>query len=432
MAYPSEHSPVFARFIAQLSPFQTTANHQYTCHQVPDSEWINAGLQRVIGDHRSGCAFVQDRAMRDELQLTKSHYFESFKSTRRHDHLASLSQQFVHHHAQLALKENDLFGSDPGLKKALEKLHLYAGDGHFHAASSHDKRDDKNTKNAIGHLYALNLRNQFLSHLALGSDGTKKKPHDMGVLKKLDIQTLRQGATKGQKVLYIWDRAGIDFAQWHQWKNQHAIYFLSRVKENMNLEHPLAQDFNQDDPINAGVIADELVSNSSGTMIRRVRYRIPETGEVMEFLTNLGNTISPGIIAQLYFMRWRIEKSFDEVKNKLYEIKAWAKSLNAKKMQAAFIVLTYNLSQLLNREIEGNTPDDEPQDKANGKKKAKRLDELEKKVKARGHRLPKLRKIYRESSQLSVKFYRWLRKHLHDPAPWALAQSRLATLYANF
>ena len=30
--------------------------------------------------------------------------------------------------------------------------------------------------------------------------------------------------------------------------------------------------------------------------------------EVMEFLTNLGNTISPGIIAQLYFMRWRIEK----------------------------------------------------------------------------------------------------------------------------
>ena len=57
------------------------------------------------------------------------------------------------------------------------------------------------------------------------------------------------------------------------------------------------------------------------------------------------------------------------MKNKLYEIKAWAKSLNAKKMQAAFIVLTYNLSQLLNREIEGNTPDDEPQDKANGKKK---------------------------------------------------------------
>lgn len=432
MAHLPILSSVFSRFIAPLIPFQLSAKRQYTCHQVPDSEWINAGLERVIGDHRSGCAFIQDRVLRDSLQLSKNHYFESFKSKRRHDHLASLSQQFVYHHAQLALKENDLFGSDPGLKKALGKFHLYAGDGHFHAASSHDKRDDKNIKNAIGHLYALNLRNQFLSHLALGSDGTKKKPHDMGVLKKLDIQTLRQGAEKGQKVLYIWDRAGIDFAQWHQWKNQHAIYFLSRVKENMKLEHPLALDFDRKDPINAGVIADEMVSNSSGTMIRRVRYRIPETGEVMEFLTNLGSNISPGIIAQLYFMRWRIEKSFDEVKNKLYETKAWAKSLNAKKMQAAFIVLAYNLSQLLNREIEGNTPDGKPQDKANEKKKAKRQGELEKKVKARGDSLPQLRKTYRESSQLSVKFYRWLRKHLHDPAPWALAQSRLATLYANF
>jgi len=53
-----------------------------------------------------------------------------------------------------------------------------------------------------GHLYALNLRNQFLSHLSLSSDGTKKKPHDMGVLKKLDVMQLRQGAANGTKVLY--------------------------------------------------------------------------------------------------------------------------------------------------------------------------------------------------------------------------------------
>ncbi len=425
-------SSVFARFVAPLLPFLDSAQRKYTCHQVPDSEWINAGLQRVIGDHRSGCAFIQDRVLRDELDLTKSHYFESLKSTRRHEHLTSISQQFFHNHAQLALKENNLFGADPALKKALENFHLYAGDGHFHAASSHDKSDNQDLKNAVGHLYSLNLRNQFLSHLALSSDGTKKKPHDMGVLKKLDIQTLRQGAKKGQKVLYIWDRAGIDFRQWYDWKHQHGIYFISRVKKNMKLEHPLPQDFSKDDPINAGIIADELVSNSCGTMIRRVCYRIPETGEVMEFLTNLGKNISPGIIAQLYFMRWRIEKSFDEIKNKLYEIKAWAASLNAKKMQATFIVLGYNLAQLLNREIEVQLPEGEPQNKGNEKKKAKRMKALEKKLEARGDVLPKLREIYQEASQLSVIFYRWLRKHLHDPASWATAQSRLTTLYTNF
>jgi len=95
-------------------------------------------------------------------------------NTRRHDHLASISRQFVHHHGQLAMKENGLFGSDSKLKKALGKFHIYAGDGHFHAASLRDKRDIKNIKNEIGHLNTLNLRNQFLSHLGLGSDGTKK------------------------------------------------------------------------------------------------------------------------------------------------------------------------------------------------------------------------------------------------------------------
>jgi len=339
--------PVFDRFISPLRAFMESAKRKYKCHAVSDLQWIEMGIERVLGDHRSGCAFVQDRVMRDLLNLKKSNYFESCKSDRRLAHLGSITEEFIAAHARTALKKNDLFGQDDALNKPLEKLHIYAGDGHFHSASSHDKRDAKKTKHAIGHLYALNLRNQFLSHLALGSDGTKKKPHDMGVLKKLDIVTLRQGAAKGQKVLYIWDRAGIDFAQWYRWKNTSGIYFLSRVKENMVLEHPLPNSYDKSDPVNEGILGDDMVSHSGGTMIRRVRFIIPETGEVMEFLTNLGTNISPGMVAQLYFMRWRIEKSFDELKNKLYETKAWAMSTTAKKTQAAFIVLTYNLSQLL-------------------------------------------------------------------------------------
>ncbi|MEJ6579138.1 MAG: hypothetical protein QNL68_04995, partial [Akkermansiaceae bacterium] len=46
-----------------------------------------------------------------------------------------------------------------------------------------------------------------------------------------------------------------------------------------------------------------------------------------------------GVVAQLSFLRWRIEKSFDEIKNKLHETKAWAMSFDAKRMQAAFIAL---------------------------------------------------------------------------------------------
>ena len=50
----------------------------------------------------------------------------------------------------------------------------------------------------------------------------------MHVLKRLNNRTLRQGAAKGRKVLYVWDRAGIDFRQWRRWKQASGIYFLSR------------------------------------------------------------------------------------------------------------------------------------------------------------------------------------------------------------
>ena len=99
MPYTSGISPVFAQFISPLAAFLANADHQYTWHQIPDSEWIYAGLHRVLADHRSGCAFLQDRALRDDFQFKKSHYFQSLKSTRRQIHLAELTQEFIHHHA---------------------------------------------------------------------------------------------------------------------------------------------------------------------------------------------------------------------------------------------------------------------------------------------------------------------------------------------
>ncbi len=435
-SFESSGSPTFDHFIAPLLTFQQTAKNQYRCHVVTDHDWLRAGLERVVGQHDSGCAFVQKRVLRGVMNLTKSNYFESCKSTRRYAYLKGLTEDFLQHHAQLALKQINLFKGQNEINKALKDFHLYAGDGHFHSASSHDQRDSKQRKNAVGHLYALNLRNHHLSHLALGSDGTKKKPHDMGVLKRMDVEALRQGALKGQKVLYVWDRAIIDFQQWFIWKNNHGIYVVSRVKENMLLEHPSPQEFDRQDPVNAGVLADELVSNQSSTMVRRVRFRVPETGEVMEFLTTLGNGIAPGVVAQLYFMRWRIEKSFDEIKNKLHETKAWAMSHEAKRMQAAFIVLAYNLSQLLHEKVTEDQEHDDPanphRDLASDKKREKRLRALQQATKDRGHKFPLLRTLPYRASQLSVKFYRWLESYLHDPSPWRVSLGRLRIIYDRY
>lgn len=76
-------SPTFAHFIAPLVVFQQAAKNQYRCHAVTDEDWIRSGLQRVIGQHDSGCDFIQKRVLRGIMNLTKSNYFESCKSPRR-------------------------------------------------------------------------------------------------------------------------------------------------------------------------------------------------------------------------------------------------------------------------------------------------------------------------------------------------------------
>jgi IS4 transposase len=144
----------------------------------------------------------------------------------------------------------------------------------------------------------------------------RKKEHDMRALKRQDILTLRQGAAKGRKVLYIWDRAGIDFRQWFKWKES-GIYFLSREKENMKLETVGIHSFNRADPINQGVVSDEMVATSMGVAVRRVIYKDPETGITYIYLTNLPPSIPAGIIALLYKCRWDVEKVFDEFKTSL-------------------------------------------------------------------------------------------------------------------
>jgi hypothetical protein len=60
--------------------------------------------------------------------------------------------------------------------------------------------------------------------------------------------------------------------------------------------------------------------------------------------------LPPGLIAHLYPRRWRIEKVFDGLKNKLNEKKSWAVSHVAKAAQAEFLFLTHNLLRRLEEE----------------------------------------------------------------------------------
>jgi hypothetical protein len=151
-------------------------------------------------------------------------FFETLKSKRR---LAFCSQSATALLAHLSPLLPDALAQFP----ALAGFDVWAGDGHHHAAAAHDPRDSEGRKHPTGHLYLLDLRSHLMGHLTVGDQDARLKERDMHGLKRMDLQALRMGAAKGRKVIIVWDRAGIDFRQWHYWKDTGGLYFISREKE---------------------------------------------------------------------------------------------------------------------------------------------------------------------------------------------------------
>lgn len=80
--------------------------------------------------------------------------------------------------------------------------------------------------------------------------------------------------------------------------------------------------------------------------LRRNVYLDPTSNERFVFITT-EHHLRPGLIALLYFLRWKIEKAYDVTKNRLHLQKAWADGEIASLIQAHFAALTHNLLTLL-------------------------------------------------------------------------------------
>ena len=430
-------SIVGVEFFKPLGGFLDLSRSRRNCPALPDGLWLEAGVRRCLGLFQSGRDFLQDLADRHDTGILRTTFFESLKSKRR---LALLSEILTRVQAHMRRTLPDPFAAF----KDLADFYLYAGDGHFISAASHDKAaprkspgKDKTvgrsaaftaTKYATGHLYSLCLRSHCMTHLTVSDQVQRKKEHDMRALKRQDVLTLRQGAAKGRKVLYVWDRAGIDFRQWFKWK-QSGIYFLSREKENMKLEVVGIHPFDRVGPVNRGVISDEMVATSVGVTVRRVIYQDPATGTTYGYLTNLPPAIPPGIVALLYKSRWDVEKVFDEFKNKLGETKSWASTASAKTCQARLLCLTHNLMTLMEERIFRETG---IRNEAETKRKAQTLIHRDEDSKSKGcGGLTDLQKAIQRLTQRTVKFIRWLKNHLDGTRPWLQSLARLAKIYAS-
>ncbi len=413
---------VMDRLIQPLSGLFNQCKHSRKCKTISDEKWIELGLTRTILKESTGIAFLQKLIDSGKTLIKKSLFFESLKSKRRLDFCKELGG-LLYNKIRTTHLENDLLSEF----SCLNGYDIYAGDGHYHAAAAHDPFKG-GKKYAVLHFYSLDLRSHALKQLIQAdTTGDRKKEHDMRALKRLSINELRQNAPNGRKVIYAWDKAGIDFLQWEKWKNSGGIYFISREKSNMALLKMADLPFDTTNDINTGVQAYEYVGANCGIAFYRIKYKCPITGTLYVFITNLSQ-IPPGLVAYIYKLRWDVEKAFDEIKNKLREKKAWATSENAKNMQAEFICLAHNLMLLIEEKI---ISEEGIKDTININKKLKRLQRDIATANSNGIFFPShLRKL--RSTQRPLKFIRWLRNNLLNQDSWRVALAVLRMNYQYF
>ncbi len=425
MSYPPSET-VSDRFFLPLENALETATHTRHCERFSDRQFLRSGVGRCVHGVRSGREWVQHLRQILLSPITVNNFFQSLRSKRRLKLVEEVNRNLVEQCA--ADPAADPFAE----QEELDDFAVFAGDGHFHACSTHED-EIKGKRRAPGHFFMLDLRSRAMSHLDITraediTNPRRKTEHDIRVLKRLPVKALRMHQPTGTKVLISYDRAVIDFNQWYKWKQGSGIYILTREKANMALQKLGDNDYDLSDPRNAGVVADEYVGHSQGRCIRRVIYTDPVSGTTYHFITN-ELTLPPGLIAYIYKCRWDLEKIFDELKNKLFEGKAWAKTTTAKCIQGNFLSITHNLLVLLENRLETN---EGIKDAKVLRKRADREAKDAAKAREAGRLMNPLLSIARRATQRSLQFLRWLRHELLAKTPWRHAIDRLRPLMQQY
>jgi hypothetical protein len=412
---------VRCHFYAPIEKAKEQIASRRRCPEFSDDEFIEAGVGRVIADVRSGRDWVQQLQMWMNSGLSVSNFFHSLRSQRRLRFLREVADCVRQHTDDSLDSALDPLAAHPELRQ----FAVYGSDGHYEDAAAHAPRPSGD-REAAGYFFSINLRSHSLDLLDVARP-VRKREHDMTALKRLGSTVLRMGEPKGVKVIHVYDPAGIDYAQWFQWKAK-GVYFISREKSNSTAETVGTPVWDRRDPRNTGILSDELIGVFCGHLMRRVRYRDPATNREFSFMTN-EMTLPPGLIAFLYKLRWDIEKVFDEKKNKLQEKKAWATSPVARCQQALFVCLAHNLMLIFERCLrrEHDISDEKVQ-----AKRQQRVKALLEELRTRGTSPNPLILQCSRATQRSLQFIRWLRHSLLRPTSYAESLTFLRPLMQEY
>jgi len=186
----------------------------------------------------------------------------------------------------------------------------------------------------------LDLRGNIPSFIHI-SDG---KLHDVNILDQLIPEP---GA------FYVMDRGYIDFARLHR-LHLAGSFFVIRGKINLKAKRRYSAPVDR----STGLICDQTIVFSGyyaqkdyEDTLRRIRFKDPETGKSLVFLTN--NFVLPAqTITQLYKCRWQVELFFKWIKQHLRIKTFFGTSENAVKSQIWIAVSVYVLVAIVKKRLD--------------------------------------------------------------------------------
>jgi hypothetical protein len=197
----------------------------------------------------------------------------------------------------------------------------------------------RTTKAAVKMHTLLDLKGNILSFIHV-SDG---KLHDVHAL---DLLVPEPGA------IYVMDRGYVDFARLHV-LHLAGSFFVTRTKSNMDFHRIYSAPTDRD----TGIICDQTIGldgfytkQDYPAQLRRVRFKDPETGKTLVFLTNQ-MTFPAVTICALYKNRWHVELFFKWIKQHLRIKRFFGTSENAVKTQIWIAVSVYVLVAIIKKRL---------------------------------------------------------------------------------
>ena len=197
----------------------------------------------------------------------------------------------------------------------------------------------RTTKAAVKMHTLLDLRGSIPSFIHV-SDG---KLHDVHTL---DLLTPEAGA------IYVMDRGYVDFARLHR-LHLAGAFFVTRAKSNLKAHRVYSAPTDRD----TGILCDQTIAlegfyskQDYPTHLRRVRFKDPETGKTLVFLTNQ-MSLPAATICALYKSRWQVELFFKWIKQHLRIKQFFGTSENAVKTQIWIAVSVYVLVAIIRKKL---------------------------------------------------------------------------------